>query len=55
MHAFLNFQMMSAERRKTWSGGQLADIKKQYEAELTANPDQFVPKSRISRQANVIL
>ncbi|KAK7475957.1 hypothetical protein BaRGS_00032776 [Batillaria attramentaria] len=45
----------AAERRKTWSGGQFADIKKQYEAELAANPDRFASGSRTMRQANVVL
>ena len=43
---------VSAERRKTWSGGQIADIKAQYEAEQAGSPGQF---DRVARQANVLL
>ncbi|KAL8594867.1 hypothetical protein ACOMHN_016108 [Nucella lapillus] len=45
----------AVERRKTWSGGQFADIQAQYEAELRHNPQAFDSVSRTSRQAHVLL
>ncbi|XP_070199352.1 uncharacterized protein [Littorina saxatilis] len=45
----------AAERRKTWSGGQFADIKAEYEAARATSPDQFDSPSRVSRHANILL
>ncbi|XP_076450249.1 uncharacterized protein LOC143286534 [Babylonia areolata] len=46
----------AVERRKTWSGGQIADIKAQYEAEMMmSSPERFDNLSRTTRQAHVLL